>query len=243
MVLPRLASRCSPAILRGEKTPAPALAPSRCRRPLANRLGIWQIKWELEDLSFRFLQPDDYHTVARLLDEKRVEREHHVEAFRGRLADQLRAAGLRAEVQGRPKHLYSIWKKMQGKGLDFPQVFDVRAMRIIVDTVRDCYAVLSRVHELYRAVPDEFDDYIAKPNGYQSLHTVVLDETTAVRCRSHPRDASMPSTAWRRTGRTKEAGAGAGGVSAGAISTPRSPRRAWRCFASCSRGDRPRRAG
>jgi GTP pyrophosphokinase len=145
--------------------------------PLANRLGIWQIKWELEDLSFRFLQPDDYRTVARLLDEKRVEREQRVEAFRARLLAQLRGHGLRAEVQGRPKHLYSIWKKMQGKGLDFARVFDIRAMRVIVDSVPDCYAVLSRVHELYRPVPGEFDDYIAKPkaNGYQSLHTVVLD--------------------------------------------------------------------
>ncbi|WP_280155739.1 bifunctional (p)ppGpp synthetase/guanosine-3',5'-bis(diphosphate) 3'-pyrophosphohydrolase [Piscinibacter sp. XHJ-5] len=146
--------------------------------PLANRLGIWQIKWELEDLSFRFLQPDDYRTVARLLDEKRVEREQRVEAFRVRLMAQLRAHGLRAEVQGRPKHLYSIWKKMQGKSLDFTRVFDIRAMRVIVDGVPDCYAVLSRVHELYRPVPGEFDDYIAKPkaNGYQSLHTVVLDQ-------------------------------------------------------------------
>ncbi|MFL6660834.1 MAG: RelA/SpoT family protein [Rhizobacter sp.] len=146
--------------------------------PLANRLGIWQIKWEIEDLSFRFLQPDEYHRVARLLDETRVEREARVEAFRRRLSDELRAAGLRAEVQGRPKHLYSIWKKMQGKGLDFARVFDVRAMRVIVGDVRDCYAVLGRVHELYRPVSDEFDDYIAKPkaNGYQSLHTVVLDE-------------------------------------------------------------------
>ncbi len=146
--------------------------------PLANRLGIWQIKWELEDLAFRFLQPDDYRHVARLLDERRVEREQRVEAFRQRLARQLAAHGLHAEVQGRPKHLYSIWKKMQGKQLDFRHIFDVRAMRVIVESVRDCYAVLSRVHELYRPVSGEFDDYIAKPkaNGYQSLHTVVLDE-------------------------------------------------------------------
>ena len=146
--------------------------------PLANRLGIWQIKWELEDLAFRFLQPEQYKEVARLLDERRVEREQRVEAFRRRLEDQLRRSGLKAEVQGRPKHLYSIWKKMQGKGIDFTRVFDLRAMRVIVPDVPDCYATLSRVHELYRAVPGEFDDYIArpKPNGYQSLHTVVLDE-------------------------------------------------------------------
>ena len=146
--------------------------------PLANRLGIWQIKWELEDLSFRFLQPEQYKAMARLLDEKRVEREQRVEAFRQRLGDTLREHGVRAEVQGRPKHLYSIWKKMQGKGIDFSHVFDVRAVRVIVADVPDCYAVLSRVHELYPAVPGEFDDYIArpKPNGYQSLHTVVLDD-------------------------------------------------------------------
>jgi len=146
--------------------------------PLANRLGIWQIKWELEDLSFRFLEPAHYKTVAGLLDEKRVEREQRVEAFRRQLADDLRAHGLAAEVQGRPKHLYSIWKKMRGKGLDFARVFDVRALRVIVADVPTCYAVLGRVHERYRSVADEFDDYIARPkaNGYQSLHTVVLDD-------------------------------------------------------------------
>ncbi|HJV61404.1 MAG TPA: bifunctional (p)ppGpp synthetase/guanosine-3',5'-bis(diphosphate) 3'-pyrophosphohydrolase [Albitalea sp.] len=146
--------------------------------PLANRLGIWQIKWELEDLSFRFLQPQQYREVARMLDERRVDREHRVEAFRRRLESELRGQGFEVEVHGRPKHLYSIWKKMQGKGLDFGRVFDVRAMRVIVPDVPSCYAVLSRVHELYRPVQGEFDDYIArpKPNGYQSLHTVVLDD-------------------------------------------------------------------
>ena len=146
--------------------------------PLANRLGIWQIKWEIEDLAFRFLEPEKYKAVARLLDEKRVERVQHVEAFRQRLSEQLRDCGIAAEVQGRPKHLYSIWKKMQGKGLDFDRVLDVRAMRVIVGSVPDCYAALSRVHELMPPVADEFDDYIArpKPNGYQSLHTVVLDD-------------------------------------------------------------------
>ena len=146
--------------------------------PLANRLGIWQIKWELEDLAFRFLQPEHYKTVARLLDEKRIEREQQVEAFRQRLADQLRAHGIVAEVQGRPKHLYSIWKKMQGKGLGFDRVLDVRALRVIVDDVPACYAALGLVHQLLPPVADEFDDYIArpKPNGYQSLHTVVLDD-------------------------------------------------------------------
>ncbi len=146
--------------------------------PLANRLGIWQIKWELEDLSFRFLEPEAYREVARLLDEKRIEREQGVEAFRLELGAFLARCGLQAEVQGRPKHLYSIWKKMRGKGLDFARVFDIRAMRVIVADVAACYAVLARVHERYAPVPDEFDDYIArpKPNGYQSLHTVVLDD-------------------------------------------------------------------
>ncbi|HMN74452.1 MAG TPA: RelA/SpoT family protein [Burkholderiaceae bacterium] len=145
--------------------------------PLANRLGIWQIKWEMEDLSFRFLQPQDYKRVAGLLEGKRTEREREVEAARRRLAVALAARGIRAEVRGRPKHLYSIWKKMQGKKLEFDRVLDVRALRVIVATLPDCYAALSRVHEIYRALPGEFDDYIArpKPNGYQSLHTVVQD--------------------------------------------------------------------
>ncbi|MFN9749060.1 MAG: RelA/SpoT family protein [Burkholderiales bacterium] len=146
--------------------------------PLANRLGIWQIKWEMEDLSFRFLQPEHYRHVAMLLDERRVEREAGVELFRQQLSEALAAHRIQAEVQGRPKHIYSIWKKMQGKGLAFPQVLDVRAMRVIVNTVADCYAVLGQVHALFKALDGAFDDYIArpKPNGYQSLHTVVLDD-------------------------------------------------------------------
>ncbi|MCX7659098.1 MAG: bifunctional (p)ppGpp synthetase/guanosine-3',5'-bis(diphosphate) 3'-pyrophosphohydrolase [Caldimonas manganoxidans] len=146
--------------------------------PLANRLGIWQIKWELEDLSFRFLEPDQYKAIARQLDEKRIEREQVVEQARQRLSAQLREHGIDAQVQGRPKHIYSIWKKMRGKQLDFDHVYDLRALRVIVRSVPDCYAVLSLVHELYRPLPEEFDDYIAKPkaNGYQSLHTVVYDD-------------------------------------------------------------------
>ena len=182
VVLLRLASRLQ--TLRwfaASKTPCPAALASESMQvfaPLANRLGIWQVKWEIEDLSFRFLEPQNYKAVAQLLDEKRTEREQRVEAFRQRLSDDLRARGLQAEVQGRPKHLYSIWKKMRGKGLDFSQVLDVRALRVIVDSDAGCYAVLGRVHELFRIVPGELDDYIArpKPNGYQSLHTVVLDE-------------------------------------------------------------------
>jgi GTP pyrophosphokinase len=146
--------------------------------PLANRLGIWQIKWELEDLAFRFTDPQRYKELASRLDGTRMVRERDVEAARRRLEVDLWAQGVRAEVQGRPKHLYSIWRKMHGKQLDFDRVFDLRALRVIVEDVAACYAVLARVHELFRPVPGEFDDYIArpKPNGYQSLHTVVRDE-------------------------------------------------------------------
>jgi GTP pyrophosphokinase len=146
--------------------------------PLANRLGIWQVKWELEDLSFRFLQPEEYKRIARLLDERRVEREARLEALRAQLAGEVQRAGVRAEVQARPKHLYSIWKKMQGKQLDFERVLDLRALRVLVDDVAQCYAALAAVHQRYRPLDGEFDDYIArpKPNGYQSLHTVVLDD-------------------------------------------------------------------
>ena len=194
VVLLRLASRLQTLrFFAATKLPCPpALAAESLQvfAPLANRLGIWQIKWELEDLSFRFLEPQQYREVARLLDERRVEREQRVEAFRLALADDLKAHGLRAEVQGRPKHLYSIWKKMQGKALGFAQVLDVRAVRVIVPDVAACYAVLGRVHELFRAVTGEFDDYIErpKPNGYQSLHTVVLDESgrpVEVQIRTH----------------------------------------------------------
>lgn len=145
--------------------------------PLANRLGIWQIKWEMEDLSFRFLEPETYKQIARLLDEKRVERETHVEQVRQRLEAALLEQGIKASVQGRPKHIYSIVKKMRGKRLDFEQVFDIRALRVVVSEVNDCYAVLAFVHSHFTPVPEEFDDYIAKPkpNGYQSLHTVVRD--------------------------------------------------------------------
>ena len=144
--------------------------------PLANRLGIWQIKWELEDLAFRFLHPAEYQRMARQVDETRAERERSVESARRQLAALLAGAGLAADVQGRPKHLYSIWKKMQGKGLSFGRIFDARALRVVVDDVAACYAALARVHEAWTPLEGEFDDYIArpKPNGYQSLHTVVL---------------------------------------------------------------------
>ncbi len=182
VVLLRLASRLQ--TLRwhaASRTPCPqALAAESMQvfAPLANRLGIWQIKWEIEDLAFRFAQPAAYQEVARQLQETRIERERGVEATRLLLAADLAAHGLRAEVQGRPKHLYSIWKKMQGKGLVFARVFDVRALRVIVADVPECYAVLARLHERFAAVAGEFDDYIVRPkaNGYQSLHTVVGDD-------------------------------------------------------------------
>jgi len=146
--------------------------------PLANRLGIWQIKWEMEDYAFRFLHPAEYQRMARLVDETRAARETSVAVAREQLVLLLASAGLNAEVEGRPKHLYSIWKKMQGKGLDYAHVFDTRALRVVVDNLAACYAVLARVHEAWRPVEGEFDDYIArpKPNGYQSLHTVVLGD-------------------------------------------------------------------
>ncbi|WP_345940332.1 bifunctional (p)ppGpp synthetase/guanosine-3',5'-bis(diphosphate) 3'-pyrophosphohydrolase [Pseudacidovorax intermedius] len=145
--------------------------------PLANRLGIWQVKWELEDLSFRFLEPDTYKLIAQLLDEKRAEREVYVEQLRARLERDLAAQGIEAKVQGRPKNIYSIVKKMRGKSLDFGQVFDILALRVIVGDVKDCYAALAWVHAHFHPIVEEFDDYIArpKPNGYQSLHTVVRD--------------------------------------------------------------------
>ena len=145
--------------------------------PLANRLGIWQIKWEMEDLSFRFLEPQTYKETARLLDEKRTLREDYVEQLREQLQTDLAKQGIKAEVQGRPKHIYSIVKKMRGKALDFDQVFDIRALRVIVADIDDCYGALGWVHAQFSPITDEFDDYIAKPkaNGYQSLHTVVRD--------------------------------------------------------------------
>ena len=143
--------------------------------PLANRLGIWQVKWEIEDLSFRFLEPETYQLIARLLDEKRFEREGYVEQLRAGLEQQLKSQGIDATVQGRPKNIYSIVKKMRGKSLDFGQVFDIMALRVVVPDVKDCYAALALVHSNFQPIDEEFDDYIArpKPNGYQSLHTVV----------------------------------------------------------------------
>lgn len=146
--------------------------------PLANRLGIWQVKWELEDLSFRFIEPDAYKNIARNLEEKRTEREEFIRVMIERLKKELETVGIRAEVYGRPKHIYSIYNKMRGKSLDFSQMYDLRAVRIIVDDIKSCFTVLDIVNRLWTPILEEFDDYISrpKPNGYQSLHTVVVAE-------------------------------------------------------------------
>jgi GTP pyrophosphokinase len=144
--------------------------------PLANRLGVWQLKWELEDYAFRFLEPEVYKRIAGMLEERRTEREAFIASAIDSLRRAIEAAGVRAEVSGRPKHIYSIYNKMRGKDLDFSQIYDVRALRVLVDTVKDCYTALGVVHDLWKPVPDEFDDYIARPKGnlYQSLHTAVI---------------------------------------------------------------------
>lgn len=144
--------------------------------PLANRLGIWQIKWELEDLCLRYLQPETYRDVADKLAQRRADREKYVENVIRILKEELLKEGIQADISGRPKHIYSIYKKMQRKDRDFEQIYDVHGVRVIVDTVRDCYAALGIVHSLWRPVPGEFDDYIATPkeNNYQSLHTAVV---------------------------------------------------------------------
>ncbi len=144
--------------------------------PLANRLGIGQLKWELEDISFRYLHPTVYKDIAKQLDEKRLAREKYMVDFVSNLNGQLKDLNIAGQVYGRPKHIFSIWKKMQQKSLDFEQLFDVRAVRVVVDELQDCYGALGIVHTSWKHLPNEFDDYVAtpKPNGYQSIHTVVL---------------------------------------------------------------------
>ncbi|MCP3725982.1 bifunctional (p)ppGpp synthetase/guanosine-3',5'-bis(diphosphate) 3'-pyrophosphohydrolase [Paraburkholderia sp. CNPSo 3272] len=182
VVLIRLASRLQSLrfYAAAKIKPAPEIAHETLEiyAPLANRLGIWQLKWELEDLAFRFQEPDTYKRIAKLLDEKRVERESYVSEAITRLQSELAAAHIQAEVSGRPKHIYSIWKKMRGKEIDFSELYDVRAFRVIVPDIKDCYTVLGIVHNLWQPVPREFDDYISrpKPNGYRSLHTVVIGD-------------------------------------------------------------------
>ncbi len=158
--------------------------------PLANRLGISQLKWEMEDLSFRYLEPDCYKRIAKSLDAKRLEREAYVESFTDTLRELLAKDNIDATVYGRPKHIYSIWKKMKRKQLEFDQLYDLRAVRVIVETNKDCYAVISNVHAKWKYIPEEFDDYITnrKPNGYQSLHTVVVgpqQKAVEIQIRTH----------------------------------------------------------
>ncbi|HEY0296140.1 MAG TPA: bifunctional (p)ppGpp synthetase/guanosine-3',5'-bis(diphosphate) 3'-pyrophosphohydrolase [Bordetella sp.] len=222
IVLMRLASRLQTLRWHAEtKVPCP---PALAREtldlytPLANRLGIWQLKWELEDLAFRFLEPDRYKQIARQLEEKRVEREAFITDAVRRLGEALARAGIAAEVYGRPKHIYSIWNKMRVKSVDFSQLLDLRALRVIVGDVRACYAALALVHEMWTPMTEAFDDYISrpKPNGYRSLHTVVIDADgrpfeVQIRTREMHQFAEYGMAAhWRY----KEAGAKGGQVSA-----------------------------
>ncbi len=158
--------------------------------PLANRLGIWQLKWELEDLAFRHLEPDTYRLLVQQLDEKRTGRERYIEAVKTTLRDALAEHGIAAEISGRPKHIYSIWRKMQKKQVAMDDLYDLRAVRVAVDDVAACYAALGVVHALWLPIPSEFDDYIArpKPNDYRSLHTAVIGpegRTLEVQIRTH----------------------------------------------------------
>ncbi len=173
--------------------------------PLANRLGVWQLKWELEDLSFRYLEPELYKRIAGLLEDRRSERERFVEQSIAELADELARAGIRAEITGRPKHLYSIYTKMRAKSLDFSQIHDVSGLRVLVDEAKDCYTVLGVVHNLWAPIPREFDDYISRPkaNLYRSLHTAVIGPEgkaleVQIRTREMHRDAELGVAAhWR----------------------------------------------
>lgn len=158
--------------------------------PLANRLGVWQLKWELDDLALRVLEPDSYKRIARLLDEKRGDRERYIDNVVALLKGELARSGIAAEVYGRPKHIASIHRKMQMKGIGFEGLYDVRAVRVLVGDIKDCYAVLGIVHSLWSPLPKEFDDYIAKPkaNNYRSLHTAVIGpegKSVEVQIRTH----------------------------------------------------------
>ncbi len=179
VVLLKLAERCS--ALRHLK-PYPERAKkvaeevSAVFAPLAHRLGIGHLKWELEDLSFRYINPHEYTRIAKLLDGKRLDRQRYIENVTEVLQNRMLDQGIHVDIQGRIKHIYSIWRKMQRKGIRFSEVYDIRALRILVNTLPECYAALGHVHSLWRNIPHEFDDYIAntKPNGYQSLHTAVI---------------------------------------------------------------------
>jgi GTP pyrophosphokinase len=163
--------------------------------PLANRLGVWQLKWELEDLSFRYLQPADYKHIAAALNMRRSERERYMDELKATLHGELRNAGIEAVIEGRPKHIYSIWRKMQAKQLAFEQLMDVRAARVLVNTVADCYAALGVVHSLWQFIAGEFDDYIATPkdNLYRSIHTAVIGpgaQAVEIQIRTHEMHAN-----------------------------------------------------
>jgi len=163
--------------------------------PLANRLGIWQLKWELEDLAFRYLQPAQYQQIATALKVRRSERESYIDALKARLQLELRAAGIEATIDGRPKHIYSIWRKMQVKRLQFEQLMDIRAARVLVNSVSECYAALGVVHSLWQFIPGEFDDYIATPkdNLYRSIHTAVIGpdhQPVEIQIRTHEMHAN-----------------------------------------------------
>lgn len=181
-VVVKLAERI--AVIRAAKEESPesryliAKEVSNVYAPLANRLGIGQLKWELEDLAFKFLHPDTYKEIASDLGERRVDREKYIENFVSSLSSLLKNEGIEASVYGRPKHIYSIWKKMQKKHLKFSELYDVRAVRVLVSSIEECYAALGVIHSNFEHIAKEFDDYIAnpKPNGYQSIHTVVYGE-------------------------------------------------------------------
>jgi len=150
--------------------------------PLANRLGVWQVKWELEDLAFRYIEPEIYKSIANKLSERRVDRQKFIDGFISDLHSQLDELGIQADIKGRAKHIYSIWSKMQKKGLEFDQLFDVRAVRVLVNSIQECYAVLGMIHTNWKYISGEFDDYIATPkeNNYRSVHTAVIGPTGKV---------------------------------------------------------------
>ncbi|MDE1348896.1 GTP diphosphokinase [Vibrio aestuarianus] len=179
-VVIKLAERiCNLREVKDEPDEVRRLAAKECANiyaPLANRLGIGQLKWEIEDYAFRYQQSETYKQIAKQLSERRIVREHYIRDFVDDLRSEMKVCNINAEVSGRPKHIYSIWRKMQKKNLAFDELFDVRAVRIIADKLQDCYAALGVVHTKYKHLPSEFDDYVAnpKPNGYQSIHTVIL---------------------------------------------------------------------
>ncbi len=194
-VVPILLARQLARLRHAERLPPPtrrelAALTRDIHAPLANRLGIWQLKWELEDLAFRYLEPQTYQKIARLLDEKRADRERYIENVKRVLREAMAAQGVKAEVAGRPKHIYSIWKKMQRKDVPIGELYDLRAVRVMVDDLAGCYAALGVVHAQWTPIPSEFDDYIARPkrNDYRSLHTAVVGpegKTLEVQIRTH----------------------------------------------------------